>query len=274
MEKAKWQGNWLVEWIPETGSTNADLLAAVSLDVPHRYVLTTDHQTAGRGRLGRAWEAPAGSNLLVSILFRDVQGPLHRLTQNLGLATVMVLREEYGLDAGLKWPNDLVVNSVKSAEGAGQVESELKIAGILAQMLQTPAPIRSAHESVMVTNVVTGMGLNVNWAPPPDVADATCMANEVALLGVQSGVLEPHVILGRILTKYDELEAMHDPQVFGLYRNHLRTLGKQVRCQMPDGNDIVGRAIDVGIDGRLQVLDDCAITHHIDTADVMHLRRA
>jgi BirA family biotin operon repressor/biotin-[acetyl-CoA-carboxylase] ligase len=49
-------------------------------------------------------------------------------------------------------------------------------------------------------------------------------------------------------------------------------VGTRVRAQMPDGNDIVGRAMDVERDGRLVVLDDCAVTHRIDTADVVHLR--
>ena len=109
MDKAKWRGNWQVERVPETGSTNADLLAGNSLDVPHRYVLTTAFQSAGKGRLGRVWEAPSGANLLVSVLLRNVAGPLHRVTQHLGLAAALVLQEKYGLRAGVKWPNDVVV---------------------------------------------------------------------------------------------------------------------------------------------------------------------
>ena len=258
MSKAKWQGNWLVEWVAETGSTNADLLAGVSLDVPHRYVLNAAHQTAGRGRLGRQWEAPPGSNLLVSILFRDVAGPLHRVTQRLGLAAAMVLSEDHGLNAGLKWPNDVVVT-----RGTGD---DVKIAGILAQM---------AIGDDGTVNVVVGMGLNVRWAPPVEVAYATCVANEMLGAGAQlSDVPEPGDILQRILQKFDVIAGLDERESFELYRQHLRTLGKTVRCQMPDGDDIVGRALDVGTDGRLEVLDDCAITHRIDTADVIHLRPA
>ena len=267
MSKAKWQGNWLVEWVAETGSTNADLLAGVSLDVPHRYVLNAAHQTAGRGRLGRQWEAPPGSNLLVSILFRDVAGPLHRVTQHLGLAAAMVLRENYGLNAGLKWPNDVVVTR---ADGVGAGD-DVKIAGILAQMA-----IGNDDTSQKGTvNVVVGMGLNVRWAPPVEVAYATCVADEMLVAHAQPGdVPEPGDILQHILQKFDVIEGLAERESFELYRQYLRTLGKTVRCQMPDGNDIVGRALDVGVDGRLEVLDDCAITHRIDTADVIHLRPA
>jgi BirA family biotin operon repressor/biotin-[acetyl-CoA-carboxylase] ligase len=249
MDKAKWRGNWQVERVPETGSTNADLLAGVSLEVPHRYVLTTAFQSAGKGRLGRVWEAPSGANLLVSVLLRNVAGPLHRVTQHLGLAAALVLQEKYGLRAGVKWPNDVVVTL--SREGG---DVDVKIAGILAQAVGN--------------NVVVGMGLNVQWAPPPEVADATCMA---ALLN-EAEVPEPIDMLDMVLARFDDIGALDERESFALYRKHLHTLGKQVRCEMPDGSQVVGRAVDVGVDGRLNVLDECAVTHHIDTADVMHLR--
>ena len=238
-----------MERVPETGSTNADLLAGVSLEVPHRYVLTTAFQSAGKGRLGRVWEAPSGANLLVSVLLRNVAGPLHRVTQHLGLAAALVLQEKYGLRAGVKWPNDVVVTL--SREGG---DVDVKIAGILAQAVGN--------------NVVVGMGLNVQWAPPPEVADATCMA---ALLN-EAEVPEPIDMLDMVLARFDDIGALDERESFALYRKHLHTLGKQVRCEMPDGSQVVGRAVDVGVDGRLNVLDECAVTHHIDTADVMHLR--
>lgn len=251
MDKAKWRGNWQVERVPETGSTNADLLAGVSLEVPHRYVLTTAFQSAGKGRLGRVWEAPSGANLLVSVLLRNVAGPLHRVTQHLGLAAALVLSEKYGLRAGVKWPNDVVVTVAR--EGG---DVDVKIAGILAQAAGN--------------NVVVGMGLNVQWAPPPEVADATCMA---ALLG-DTDVPEPIEMLDLVLARFDDIGGLDERESFALYRKHLHTLGKQVQCEMPDGSFVVGRAVDVGADGRLNVLDECAVTHHIDTADVMHLRLA
>jgi BirA family biotin operon repressor/biotin-[acetyl-CoA-carboxylase] ligase len=249
MDKAKWRGNWQVERVPETGSTNADLLAGISLEVPHRYVLTTAFQSAGKGRLGRVWEAPSGANLLVSVLLRNVAGPLHRVTQHLGLAAALVLSEKYGLRAGVKWPNDVVVTVAR--EGG---DVDVKIAGILAQAVGN--------------NVVVGMGLNVQWAPPPEVADATCMA---ALLGA-ADIPEPIEMLDLVLARFDDVGGLDEHESFALYRKHLHTLGKQVQCEMPDGSFVVGRAVDVGADGRLNVLDECAVTHHIDTADVMHLR--
>src|SRR6187431_3795401 len=75
-----WPAGWTVEHVAETGSTNADLLATAAAR-PDRSVLVADHQTAGRGRLDRRWEAPPGANLLVSILFHVVPHHPSELTR-------------------------------------------------------------------------------------------------------------------------------------------------------------------------------------------------
>ena len=68
-----WPAGWTVRHVAETGSTNADLLGALEDgSASHRHVLVADHQTAGRGRLDRTWEAPPGVNLLVSLAFTHV----------------------------------------------------------------------------------------------------------------------------------------------------------------------------------------------------------
>lgn len=77
-----------------------------------------------------------------------------------------------------------------------------------------------------------------------------------------------------MLPHIDRLLALDDEALHAEYVSRVATLGTRVKAQMPDGKDIVGRAIDVEKDGRLVVLDDCAVTHRIDTADVVHLRPA
>jgi BirA family transcriptional regulator, biotin operon repressor / biotin---[acetyl-CoA-carboxylase] ligase len=126
-----------VEVVEETGSTNADLLTAQHLR-PHRSVLMARHQTAGRGRLNRVWEAPPGSNLLFSILFTEIPDVPVELTHRVGLAAIIACERIAGVTARLKWPNDLLVG-------------EAKLAGILAQ--------RSGDA------LVVGTGINVGWAP-------------------------------------------------------------------------------------------------------------
>jgi BirA family biotin operon repressor/biotin-[acetyl-CoA-carboxylase] ligase len=230
-----WPSGWSVSHVAVTGSTNADLLAAAADGEPDRSVVVADHQTAGRGRLDRRWDAPPGVNLLVSILFRTVPPAASTLTQRVGLAAVEACRVLAGIEVTLKWPNDLLVG-------------DRKLAGILAQ--------RAADGSIVV-----GLGLNVGWAP--DGAVSLYSASSSA------GDPTPLDVLAAILTAFDSL-----PDDIGdRYRAALATLGRRVEVQVPAGR-IDGRAVDVGDDGRLVVVDTCGLTHRLDVGDVVHVRDA
>jgi BirA family transcriptional regulator, biotin operon repressor / biotin---[acetyl-CoA-carboxylase] ligase len=229
---------WHVRIVDETGSTNADLLdAAVTAGAPHGSVLVARHQTAGRGRLDRRWDAPPGANLLVSILFRNRPGHplpehLHELTQRVALAALEASVAVASVQPLLKWPNDLLVDGAK-------------LAGVLAQ---------AGTVDGAVDHVVVGVGINVGWAPEGG-----------ARLG--EGI-DPLAVLAHVLRALDAQPAdIHDT-----YCAALGTLGMRVRVELPGDGEVVGRAVDVGRDGRLVVLDECAITHRIDTGDVVHLR--
>jgi BirA family biotin operon repressor/biotin-[acetyl-CoA-carboxylase] ligase len=220
---------WLISVVDETGSTNADLLAAAAMGAADRSVLRARHQTAGKGRLDRGWVAPAGANLLVSLLFREAPKHPHELTQRVALAAAKACSEIAGVSPTLKWPNDLLLDG-------------RKLAGVLAQ-----AGGSSQHY------VVVGIGLNVGWAP-----------DDAAKLG---DAYDPGDVLDAMLNAYDELP----PDITDQYRAALATIGQSVRVEL-SGSAVVGRALDVLADGRLVVLDECGITHRIDTGDVVHLR--
>jgi BirA family transcriptional regulator, biotin operon repressor / biotin---[acetyl-CoA-carboxylase] ligase len=159
-----WPAGWTVEYVDVTGSTNTDLLATAA-ERPDRSVRVTGHQTAGKGRLDRRWDAPPGANLLVSILFHTVPEHPSELTRRVALAAVDACRQVAGAEVALKWPNDLLVD-------------DRKLAGILAE--------RHAAGSVVV-----GMGLNVGWAP-----------EGAARLGDE---IEPLAVLRAVLVAYDAL---------------------------------------------------------------------
>ncbi|MCP4919923.1 MAG: hypothetical protein GY913_23720, partial [Proteobacteria bacterium] len=105
-----------IEMVAETGSTNADLVARAAAGEQDGLVLRTDHQTAGRGRLDRRWDAPPGTNLLFSVLLRP-DWPVERFTLvTSGLAVSLVdalgsLFETQAVDveAMVKWPNDVLL---------------------------------------------------------------------------------------------------------------------------------------------------------------------
>jgi BirA family biotin operon repressor/biotin-[acetyl-CoA-carboxylase] ligase len=250
-----------VEWVAETGSTNADLLARARDGAPDGLVLVADHQTAGRGRLGRTWEAPAGASLLISVLLRpDV--PLaraHLLTVALGLAAVDALDELAEVPAALKWPNDVVVPD--SQVGDGPVDR--KLGGILAE---------SVVEDGSLAAVVVGMGLNVRWPPvlPAELATIAVAANHVSDVP-----LRREDLLVALLLRFEQLlgDLEHDDGVAHVRDRYLgccRTLGREVRVELPDGS-FTGRAEDVTEAGHLVVATEAG-PREVTAGDVVHLR--
>lgn len=169
-----WPTGWDVHHVTETASTNTDLLRALERgDAGDRSVLATDHQTAGRGRLDRRWDAPPGANLLVSIAFAPVPDVPVDATHRVGLAAVAAVRHlRPDAEVALKWPNDVLLG-------------DRKLAGILAQ--RTPAG----------DAVVVGLGLNVGWAP-----DGAARLD---------GVVTPAVVLQHVLQAIDEQPAIIRP---------------------------------------------------------------
>ncbi|MBI5089280.1 MAG: hypothetical protein HZB15_10610 [Actinobacteria bacterium] len=172
----------------------------------------------------------------MSVLLRDLPPHLHEVTQRLALAAAVAAEQVDGIEVALKWPNDLLIG-------------EAKLAGILAQAGSRPG----SRPDQAPDHVVVGIGMNVRWAPPG-----------AAMLGDD---VDPFHVLREMLLAFDDLPAdIHD-----LYRARLASLGRQVKVSL-HGGELLGRAVDVGRDGRLAVLDACAITHHVDAGDVVHLR--
>ncbi|MSO32471.1 MAG: biotin--[acetyl-CoA-carboxylase] ligase [Ilumatobacteraceae bacterium] len=242
---ANQSAKWLIQRVPQTRSTNADLLEQAQSGAAHGTVLQADFQTAGRGRLGRDWQAPSGTNLLVSLLFRVVPPHIHALTQMVALAASQAAARTTGVQSELKWPNDLLVGNKK-------------LAGVLAQAGGQVA-------NAVPDYVVVGIGVNVAWAPQ----DATSLRE----CGWTTQIT-PHHLLLEMLTELDSLLALSSDQQHSKYKQALKTIGQQVRVDMPGGSEIIGQAVDVEADGRLVVLDDLEVFHRIDTADVVHLRPA
>ena len=133
-------------------STNAEALRAVDRGVTAPFVILAERQTAGRGRRGRKWVSPFAENIYYSLVLRMDGGmrQLEGLSLVVGLAVLSALRAVGVSDAGLKWPNDVLV-------------SNKKIAGILLELVGDPAD---------VCHVVLGIGINVNMRVASEVDQA------------------------------------------------------------------------------------------------------
>ena len=281
-----------VRHVAETGSTNADLVAGAavasggSVVMPDGSVLVADHQTAGRGRLDRRWDAPPAANLLFSVLLRPTWDPdRHPLvTTTLAVATVDALGT-HGLRAAVKWPNDVLLVG-GTAPG--------KVAGILAELV-AGGPAGGGGSSVGGSGgtepsvgesgggsggtfgagsvaIVVGMGVNVGWPALSD--DAPPGATSLAAAGYRvdrAELLES--VLARFEARLTDLETPDGPEC--LRRAHLErsaTVGGEVRVDMPDG-PITGTAVDLALDGSLLV-DSGDGPVAFRAGDVVHLRPA
>ena len=242
-----------IEVVTQTPSTNADAARAARSGAPEGLVVTAEHQTAGRGRLGREWQAPPRSGLAVSVLLRPTGIPslawpwLPLLT---GVAVASAVADTAGLVAGLKWPNDVLVE-------------ERKLAGILVERVETAT----------TPAAVIGIGINVDLTDDElPVPDAT------SLLLAGAGEVDRTALLVEVLARlagwYETWRHSGGDASHGLraaYQEACTTLGQRVRATLPGGSAVVGVAADIDASGRLLV-DTDAGRRALAAADVVHLR--
>jgi BirA family biotin operon repressor/biotin-[acetyl-CoA-carboxylase] ligase len=110
----------------------------VDTSLPEGALVVADHQTAGRGRLGRSWEAPAGTALLFSVLLKPPsEPPTSQLSLVAGIATADTLERTLGLSVQLKWPNDVMLRRKKIAGCLAEARDGAVVLGIGVNVSQT-----------------------------------------------------------------------------------------------------------------------------------------
>jgi BirA family biotin operon repressor/biotin-[acetyl-CoA-carboxylase] ligase len=236
--------------VDETGSTNADLLAraAAGEDIAGA-VLIAEHQTAGRGRNGRVWSSP-GAQLTMSVgvdaggVPPDAWGWLPLAT---GVAVVDTVVALAGIEAGLKWPNDVLVHG-------------RKLAGILTE-------VAAAQRFIVV-----GIGLNVTLRDDevPD-ADVTSLRTLGVATPDRSQVVR--MLLRELGTRFERWRAANgaDAGLIADYRARSVTIGSAVRAILPGGSEVLGVAQTIDEQGRLHIDSDAGIVA-VSAGDVVHLR--
>jgi len=216
--------------VARTTSTQDVILRAARGGAAEGLACLADEQTAGRGRQGRAWVAPPRSALLASVLVRRSSAMAPGIPFAAGLAVVDVLATCCGIEAGLKWPNDVLV-------GGG------KLAGILSEV----APGASPGGDIAV---VVGLGLNLRVDRFP--AGATGVS-------LHSLVDDPpdaeHLLMAwgdALRVRIASLEEGGISAVVAGWRLHAVGLGVPVTVTTASGA-FEGRALDIDDDGALLV---------------------
>jgi BirA family biotin operon repressor/biotin-[acetyl-CoA-carboxylase] ligase len=241
-----------LDLVASTGSTNADLAAAA--DAADRTVLIALEQTAGRGRRSREWVSPP-SGLYLSVLLRPTAVPVSRLgtlAMVAGLALVGTAREVAGVDAVLKWPNDLLAGSSRG-----------KCAGVLSEVASGGG-------------VIVGIGLNV--APLPVAVPSGAGGIEATSLAEQGAVTTDLAELAvALLGRFATFEAswrsaggdVESSGILASYKENCATLGQSVRVELPDG-EVRGDAVDINAGGELVLKTEDGGEVAVSAGDVVH----
>jgi BirA family biotin operon repressor/biotin-[acetyl-CoA-carboxylase] ligase len=238
---------WRVEHFDVLDSTNTWLAARAAEGAPEGLVALADFQSAGRGRLDRRWESPAGASMLCSMLLRPDVSPdlLQLVVASVALSARSALVRLSGVRPALKWPNDLIVK-------------DAKIAGLLAEIVAVDEHLA----------VVVGIGVNLTYEGPESVTSTSVRA--------ESGVtITAPALLDIVLEELEERRALLDSAdgqtaLRDEYQRALVTLGQTVRVERSH-DVIIGRAESVDEFGQLVVRAD-DVVHVISVGDVVHVR--
>jgi BirA family biotin operon repressor/biotin-[acetyl-CoA-carboxylase] ligase len=241
-----------VDWQEVTASTNATALRMAEADAPQWSLAAAAHQTAGRGRLGRAWEDRPGRALMFSVVLRPAMSPdaAGILPLLAGAAMAEAGSAVSGLKVRCKWPNDLLVDAGKDAEKVAENVAE-KVGGILAE---------SEVRDCVLRHVVMGVGVNLD--APPGIEGAAGLGPEV----------DPLELLSRFLISFRSGYEPGDAEAMAArWSAASATIGREVEATSQDGSRITGTATGVNARGAL-IVRTATGSIPVSSGELLHLR--
>ena len=217
----------------KTGSTNTDAAQLAKEGAPHGTIVVAEEQTDGRGRRGRCWQAPADSNIYFSMVLRPgvATDRASMLTLVMAMSVVRAVREQCGLKAEIKWPNDIVVN-------------KKKVCGILTEM---------TLEGRSIEYVIVGVGINVNQQEFPEAIRGTASS----LFNESGTTVSREKLLQKVMEFFEAyfekfLKTEDMSQLMENYNAWLVNKGLQVKVLEPEG-EYIGKAYGINEMGELLV---------------------
>ena len=235
-------------------STNDRAMDMAAKGAEEGTLIIAETQTGGKGRLGRSWFSPPGVNLYLSIILRPkiVCAQATMLTLLAGIAVAQAIRERSGLEAFLKWPNDVLIS--------GQ-----KVAGILAELVADGQAIK---------HLIMGIGLNVNLEAsmlPPELAKtATSLKIESGSDFSRLAVLE--TLVNQLERWYTIFLEQGSTPILKEYSQLSQTLGRRVQVAYQD-KVLEGEAIGLAANGGLILREENGRSVTMLAGDVFHLKR-
>lgn len=246
--RTKWVGKEIFSY-EELDSTNSTAWKLGEGRVKEGACVFSEHQTKGRGRLGRSWSSPRSRNILLSILLRPKVAPsdIAKLTLAASVAVRRAVKAACGIELSLKWPNDLIYK-------------DKKVCGILTEM---------SAEADRVQFVVLGLGLNVNATaselPPVGTSLREISGCKIDRVELSRRLLEEmEAVFGRL--KKNDFESIAEE-----WEEYSSTTGRRVVAHLAD-RKVQGMAVGIDKDGALWLRHDNGLQERILSGDIQHLR--
>jgi len=227
-------------FLESVDSTNLELARLLTTSVkPNLFAVVAAEQTAGRGRLERSWVSEPGTSISLSVLLE----PTKNVEQGLvplfvGSCVARALSTITGKDAGVKWPNDVLIDGKK-------------ICGVLSELTDQ--------------GVIAGIGINLERQQ--GAPDTACAVGDFASADFDGAL---SMVLAELRAGWSDWLSGGNAFALGLIRSTSVTVGMKVRAIMPSGEEVVGTAVSIESDGRLLI--EGSETHLVSAADVWHLR--
>lgn len=238
----KWAGCDIV-YFAQTDSTNKQARLLAREGTKHGTLVIADTQSAGRGRRGRGWISPAGEGVFMSLIVRPEMPPseVAKMSLTLALAVARAIERETGLDARIKWPNDIVIGG-------------RKVCGLLLEMDATAEKVNS---------IVAGVGINVHQS----VFDEE-IAHTASSLDLLCGRrVSRSAIVRAFLEEFERAAALADEEMMQAYRGRSATIGQRVQVIGLSGT-YTGTAQGITESGTLLVEADDGEVREVLAADV------
>jgi len=240
--ETEWAGCEIV-YFKETDSTNRQARMLAKEGAPHGTLVIADTQSAGRGRRGRGWISPAGEGVFMSLIVRPNEQPsqVAKMSLTLALAVGRAIEQVTGLDARIKWPNDIVIDG-------------RKVCGLLLEMDATAEKVES---------IVAGVGINVHQTQFDEEIAHT--ASSLDLLAGKR--VSRSAIVRAFLAEFERAMALADEAMMDAYRARSATIGQTVQVIGLNGT-YTGTAKGITQSGTLLVELETGEVREVLAADV------
>ena len=246
--KTKFTGK-KIYYFDTIASTNDMAMQLGIKGTPEGTVVLSEAQNKGKGRMGRAWSSPKYKGIYMSLCLNPplLPGQLPMLTLLCAVSICEAIKEETGLEAKIKWPNDIIMHNKK-------------LGGILTELNAEMDEVRF---------VVIGIGLNLNNDRKSLVSGATSLKEEKGEAVNRISLLQE--MLNRIEVNYLSFQQKGPGAMADKWRHYNITLGRRVRVAF-HRHHLEGEAVDIDNDGSLLVRKDSGIIQRITAGDVVHCR--